>query len=208
MAGLFFLLPHCWATCSGSFSLNSPFSPTHMMRCRLPLSVSSSNRNCHNWIWPLLPGRKKIAQLHLFVLSDRNTDRIFAHNSLQQLVYSHIAQNWWLGNKFWCLQQLATVVNYVRNAWEALCCLNRFSTMPSCKYFRNQNVPGTKGKDNKPQMQIVLRPKEEVIKEADRLAWVRDTASSDLGEHSTHVFLTQFKVPSRFLARVRCTRFL
>ena len=33
-------------------SLNSPFVPSHVIIVELAASDKSSNKNCHNWIWP------------------------------------------------------------------------------------------------------------------------------------------------------------
>ena len=53
MFGLLFRSPQRRATSSGSISLNSPFVPSQPIQLMLPLSASSSSRNCHSWIWPL-----------------------------------------------------------------------------------------------------------------------------------------------------------
>ena len=68
MLGLLFRSPHRRATSSGSTSLNSPFIPSHVIQLALPLSESSSNRNCHNWICPLPESEKIHIRFCLFVV--------------------------------------------------------------------------------------------------------------------------------------------
>lgn len=81
MFGFDFLSPHRLATSSGSVSLNSPLVPSHVIQPAFAESLSSSNKNCHSWIWPE-PGKPVKSKECFSRLTKAVSGRNFSSNSL------------------------------------------------------------------------------------------------------------------------------